>query len=215
MSETDILNKIINSIANLDIQNFPKLCEEALNKGISPTKVITNGLVKGLAIVGEKFEAKEYFIPELIVIGEYVKKVMKILKPHMKKTEMVKIGKVVIGTVQGDLHDIGKNLLKIFLEADGFEVIDLGNDTPKEKFVEIVRKEKPLIVGMSALTTFTMQEMEKIIEALKEAGFRNQVKIIIGGAPITKKFAEMIGADDYARDVIEGVKICKRWMDEI
>ncbi|NVM04925.1 MAG: corrinoid protein [Candidatus Helarchaeota archaeon] len=215
MSETDILNKIINSIANLDIQNVPKLCEEALNKGILPTKIITNGLVKGLAIVGEKFEAKEYFIPELIVVGESVKRAMKILEPHMKKTDIIKIGKVIVGTVHGDLHDIGKNLLKIYLEADGFEVIDLGNDAPKEKFVEIIRAEKPFIVGMSALTTFTMPEMEKVIEALKEAGLRNQVKIIIGGAPITKKFADMIGADDYAKDVIEGVKICKRWMDEI
>ena len=213
MTEKDILNKIINSIANLDIQNVPKLCEEALTEGISPTKIITNGLVKGLAIVGEKYEAKEYFIPELIVVGESIKNAMKILEPHIKTGELIKMGKVIIGTVHGDLHDIGKNLLKIYLEADGFEVIDLGNDVPKEKFIEAIKTEKPLILGMSALTTFTIPEMEKIIKALKKAGLRDQVKIIIGGAPVTQDFAKMIEADAYARDVIEGVKICKRWVD--
>ncbi|MFX1453092.1 MAG: B12-binding domain-containing protein [Promethearchaeota archaeon] len=213
MVEKDILNKIINSIANLDIQNVPKLCEEALTEGISPTKIITNGLVKGLALVGEKYEAKEYFIPELIVVGESIKNAMKILEPHIKKGELIKMGKVIVGTVHGDLHDIGKNILKIYLEADGFEVIDLGNDVSKDKFIEAIKTENPLIVGMSALTTFTMPEMEKVIKALKTVGLRDQVKIIIGGAPVTQDFAEMIEADAYARDIIEGVKICKRWVD--
>ena len=213
MAVKDILNRIINLIVNLEIQNIPELCEKALNEGIPPIKIITNGLVKALAIVGEKFEAKEYFIPELIVAGEGIKNAMQLLEPHIKTGEIVKLGKVIVGTVHGDLHDIGKNILKIYLEADGFEVIDLGNDTPKERFVEAVRTEIPSVIALSALTTFTMPEMENVIKALKEAGLRNQVKIIIGGAPVTKEFAEMIGADAYARDVIEGVKICKRWVD--
>jgi len=213
MAEKEILDKIIKAIADLDIQNVPKLCETALSKGISPFKIITNGLVKGLAIIGEKYEAKEYFIPELIVVGESIKNSMKILEPHIKKGDIIKMGKVVLGTVHGDLHDIGKNIFSIYLEADGFEVIDLGNNVPTEKFIETIRNEKPSILGMSALTTFTMSEMENVIKAIKDVGLRNQVKVIIGGAPVTQKFAEMIGADAYAHDVIEGVKICKRWVD--
>ena len=144
--------------------------------------------------------------------GEVMKEGMKVLEPYLRGSEIRKIGKVVIGTVRGDLHDIGKNIVATLLSAAGFEVIDLGVDVPPEKFVEAVKEHNPDIIGMSALLTTTMIEMENVIKALKEAGLRNRVKIIIGGAPITREFAEKIGADAAARDAVEGVNICKSWV---
>lgn len=210
----EILSKIRDAIVNLDIDNIQRLCEEALKAGIPAYEIVMNGMSKGMEIVGEKYERNEYFLAELIMAGEVMKEGMKVLEPHLKGGEVKKIGKVVIGTVRGDLHDIGKNIVATLLSAAGFEVIDLGVDVPPEKFVEAVKEYKPDIVGMSALLTTTMIEMENVIKALKEAGLRDKVKIIIGGAPVTKEFAERIGADAAARDAVEGVNICKSWMEQ-
>ncbi|MBS7606293.1 MAG: corrinoid protein [Candidatus Bathyarchaeia archaeon] len=210
----EILNKIRDAIVNLDIDNIQRLCEEALKAGIPAYEIVMNGMSKGMEIVGEKYERNEYFLAELIMAGEVMKEGMKVLEPHLKGGEVKKIGKVVIGTVRGDLHDIGKNIVATLLSAAGFEVIDLGVDVPPEKFVEAVKEYRPDIVGMSALLTTTMIEMENVIKALKEAGLRDKVKIIIGGAPVTKEFAEKIGADAAARDAVEGVNICKSWMEQ-
>jgi 5-methyltetrahydrofolate--homocysteine methyltransferase len=165
-----------------------------------------------MEVVGEKYERNEYFLAELIMAGETMKEGMKTLEPHLKAGELKRVGKVVIGTVRGDLHDIGKNIVATLLSAAGFDVIDLGVDVPPEKFVEAVKENSPDIVGMSALLTTTMVEMEDIIKELKKAGLRDKVKVIIGGAPITREYAEKIGADAAARDAVEGVNICKSWM---
>ncbi|MEM2341669.1 MAG: corrinoid protein [Candidatus Bathyarchaeia archaeon] len=211
-SREEILNKIKDAIVNLDIDNIRELCMNAINAGISAYDIVMKGMAKGMEIVGEKYERNEYFLAELIMAGEVMKEGMKFLEPYLKSDEIKKVGKVVIGTVRGDLHDIGKNIVATLLSAAGFEVIDLGVDVPPEKFVEAVREHNPDIVGMSALLTTTMIEMENVIKALKEAGLRDKVKIIIGGAPITSEFAEKIGADVAAKDAIEGVNICKSWV---
>lgn len=210
--EAEILDKIRDSIVNLDINNIAKLCKEAIDSSIPAYKIITDGMSRGMEIVGKKYENGEYFLAELIMAGETMKEGMKIIKPYLKSSDLKRTGKVVIGTVRGDLHDIGKNLVIMLLEGSGFSVIDLGVDVQPEKFVEAVREHEPDIVGISALLTTTMMEMEKVISALKNAGLRNKVKIIVGGAPVTKEFAEMIGADAAARDAVEGAAICKSWM---
>lgn len=212
MTEKEILMKLKESISNMDMEGTKKACNEALAHGVPPIKAISEGLVKGLTIVEEKFEANEYFLTELIMAGEIMKEAIKILEPHFGRAEIKRIGKVVLGTVEGDLHDIGKNIVRILLEAEGFEVIDLGVDVPKEKFVEAVQTHKPIILGLSALITPTMPEMGNVIKALEESGVRSQVKVIIGGAPVTEDFAKMIKADAFGSDAVKGVNICKRWV---
>ncbi|MBS7604908.1 MAG: corrinoid protein [Candidatus Bathyarchaeia archaeon] len=212
MSWEEILGNIKSAIVNLDIENIQRLCLEAIKAGIPAYDIIMKGFSKGLEIVGENYERGEYYLAELVVAGETVKEGMKVLEPYLKGDEAQKIGKVVIGTVRGDLHDIGKNIVAILLRASGFDVIDLGVDVPPERFVEAVREHKPDIVAMSALLTTTMNEMENVIKALKEAGLRNNVKVIIGGAPVTDEFAKKIGADAAAKDAVEGVNICKSWL---
>ncbi|MEM2930274.1 MAG: corrinoid protein [Thermoproteota archaeon] len=212
MSEMSLLTKLKDAIVNLDFDGSKILAQEAVAKGIPPNEIISKGISAAMEEVGKKFEASEYFLSELIVAGEIGKEVSQMLQPYMKGSEIKKIGKVVIGTVKGDLHDIGKNIFGMMLEAAGFEVIDLGNDVSAEAFVEAVRDKKPDIVGMSALLTVTMVEMENIINELKKAGLREKVKVIIGGAPITEDYAKRIGADGYGKDAVVGVDICKAWV---
>ncbi|RJS67675.1 cobalamin-binding protein [Candidatus Bathyarchaeota archaeon] len=212
--EDDILEKIKEAIVNLDIDNIQKLCKEAVDAGIPAYKVVTDGMAKGMDIVGQKYEANEYFLAELIMAGETMKEGMKVLEPYLKTGKVKRLGKVVIGTVRGDLHDIGKNIAATLLRSAGFDVIDLGVDVSPEQFVEAVRRNNPDIVAMSALLTTTMTEMENTIKALKEAGLRDKVKIIIGGAPITPEYAEKIGADAAAKDAVDGVNICKSWVSK-
>ena len=203
---------IRDAIVNLDIDNIGRLCEEAVRAGVPAYEVVMEGMARGMEVVGEKYERNEYFLAELIMAGETMKEGMKTLEPHLKAGELKRVGKVVIGTVRGDLHDIGKNIVATLLSAAGFDVIDLGVDVPPEKFIQAVKENSPDIVGMSALLTTTMVEMEDIIKELKKAGLRDKVKVIIGGAPITREYAEKIGADAAARDAVEGVNICKSWM---
>ncbi len=212
VNKEEMLGRIRDAIVNLDIDNIGRLCEEAVKAGVPAYEVVMNGMAKGMEIVGEKYERNEYFLAELIMAGETMKEGMKVLEPYLKAGELKKIGKVVIGTVRGDLHDIGKNIVATLLSAAGFEVVDLGVDVSPEKFVEAVKENNPDIVGMSALLTTTMVEMEEVIKALKESGLRDKVKVIIGGAPITEEFAKKIGADAAAKDAVEGVNICKSWV---
>jgi len=214
MSKENFLEMIRDSIVNLDFDGAREYTLKALDNKISPQEIISRSIAEGMDIVGKKFEASEYFLSELIVAGEIGKEITKMLEPYLKGSEVKKVGKVVIGTVRGDLHDIGKNIVAIMLESAGFEVIDLGADVPPEKFVEAVKKEKPEIVAMSALLTVTMVEMKSVVDALKEAGIRDRVKIIVGGAPVTEEFAKSIGADGYGADAVQGVRICKAWMEE-
>lgn len=208
----EILGKLRDGIVSFDIGLVQTACKEAIDAGIPAYEAITNGLSKGMDIVGQKYENNEYFLAELIVAGETMKEGVKVLEPYLRSGRMKSTGKVVIGTVRGDLHDIGKNVVVMLLEAAGFEVTDLGVDVSPERFVEAVKNSEPDIVGMSALLTTTMVEMERVIEALKSAGLRDRVKIVVGGAPITQEYAEKIGADAAAKTAVEGVSLCKSWL---
>lgn len=208
----DILRRLRDCVVNLDLQGIQQACKDALNAHIPPYKAIIDGMAKGMEIVGQKYERNEYFLAELIMAGEVMKKGMEILQPHLKLKDIKRSGRVVIGTVSGDLHDIGKNIVATLLKAAGFEVYDLGVDVSTDKFIEAICKYKPDILGMSALLTTTMNEMESVIQEIKRAGLRDKIKVIIGGAPITPEFAEKIGADAAAKDAVEGVEICRKWM---
>ena len=212
MDKTDILNSIRDSIVNLDFEKSKEFTKIALQNKIDPQEIILKSIAEGMEIVGRKFEASEYFLSELIVAGEIGKEITQILEPYLKGSEIKKIGKVVIGTVSGDLHDIGKNIVSMMLEASEFKVVDLGADVPVQSFIEAVKKEKPQIVAMSALLTVTMVEMKNVIEALKQAGLRDQVKVIIGGAAVTEEFSKSIGADGYGANAVQGVRLCKGWI---
>lgn len=186
-----------------------KKIEEALSLGLSVQTILNEGLVKAMDVVGKRFKANEIYVPEVLVAARAMHAGMDVLKPLLLKQRVKKIGKIVIGTVSGDLHDIGKNLVGIMMEGAGFEVIDLGIDISPEKFVDAVRKEKPTFLGMSALLTTTMLYMPKVIDALKEAGLREKVKVIIGGAPVSSDFAKEIGADGHADDARSAVEITR------
>jgi len=212
MRKQEVLARLRDCVVNLDIDGVKRAAREALEAGVTPYEAIMEGMAKGMEVVGQKYEAGEYFLAELIMAGETMKEGLSVLEPYMKTGDMKHIGKVVIGTVEGDLHDIGKNVVITLLTASGFEVIDLGVDVPAEKFVEAVKQYKPDIVAMSALLTTTMVNMAKVIKALEQAGLRDKVKIIVGGAPLTEEYAKQIGADAYGRDAVEGVNICKKWV---
>ena len=215
MSDNQILKKIKEAIIEMELEKSKNYCEQALSQGIDPLTIIEKGIVKGIKIVGEKFEAEDYFLAELIMAGEIIKQSMEILLPHIKGDNNIKsLGKIVIGTGKGDVHDIGKNLVKIFLNAEGFDVIDLGVDVSSNKFMEAIRNEKPKILAISALVSMTLPEVGKLMKALEEANLRKDLKIIIGGAPVTEDFVKDIGADAYAKNAIDGVNICLRWMQE-
>ena len=170
--------------------------------------------MKGLEIVGKKYEAKEYFLIELIMAGETMKTGMEIIAPHLKSDDLKKTGTVVIGTVEGDLHDIGKNIVSTLLFSSGFEVHDLGVDVPADKFIEKVKETEADVLALSALLTTTMLEMGNIIEKLRTEGIREQVKVILGGAPLSEEYAEEIGADAFASGAITGVETIKKLISD-
>ncbi len=183
--------------------------EEAVIEAVKNTEPIkiTEELINGLKLAGEKFKSGEYFVVDMMQAAETFKEGMKIIKPKLGDTKKEYKGKIVLGTVQGDIHDIGKNLVLTMFEGAGFEVIDLGIDVHKNEFVESVKNDKPDIIGLSALLTTTMLEMEGVIQALKTNNLRNQVKIMVGGAPVSERFAQSIGADSYAPNATEAVSI--------
>ena len=210
-TEKEVLAKLRDAIVNLDIDGVKKAAEEALAAGIPAYKAVVDGMAKGMEVVGQKYEDGEYFLAELIMAGETMKEGMTVLEPHLKAGDIKTAGKVVMGTVRGDLHDIGKNVVATLLKAANFEVIDLGVDISAEQFIETVKKENPDILAMSALLTTTMIEMENVMKALEKEGLRDKVKVIIGGAPITPEYAKKIGADAAAKDAVEGIRICTEW----
>jgi len=201
------LNTIIDALIIGEIGNLTDLVKKALDDGIAPKDILNNGFNKGMDIVGEKMQTGEMFIPEVLRSANAMKAAVEILKPLLSAGDVTSSGKVVIGTVKGDLHDIGKNLVKLMLESAGFEVIDLGVDVEPEVFINAIKENNANIVALSALLTTTMNVMKETVDALVEAGQRDNVKIIIGGAPVTQKFADEIGADGYASD---GGAACKR-----
>jgi len=181
----------------------------ALAEGVKPSTLLFDCLIPAMSEVGERFERNEFFVPEMLIAARAMQAGMSQLKPLLVDSGVKPIGKVAIGTVKGDLHDIGKNLVKMMVEGAGFEVVDLGTDVPPEKFVAAVREHQPKLVGLSALLTTTMVNMKTIIEALQEAGLRGSVKVMVGGAPVTDSFARQVGADAYAPDAASAVDIAR------
>lgn len=189
-----------NAIIECNVERATELTQEAIDQGAGPADVINDGLIKGMNVVGQRFKEGEMYVPEVLMAARAMNSGMDICKPLLVEGEVSSAGKVVLGTVAGDLHDIGKNLVGMMMESGGMEVIDLGMDVDPEKFAEAVREHKPDVVGMSALLTTTMLAMKDTIEVLQEEGLRDSVKIIIGGAPVTSDFADEIGADGWAPD---------------
>ena len=184
-----------------------ELTQAALDNNIPADEIIANGMTAGMEIVGEKFNAKEYYIPDMLASAEAVSAAMDILKPHLEASNIETKGTFAIVTVRGDIHDIGKNIVAILLKGSGYEVTDLGIDIPTEKIVEYVRENNPEYLGLSALLTTTMLVMGDIIEALKAAGLRNTVKVLVGGAAVSKEYAREIGADAYCIDGFDAVSV--------
>ncbi|MEM1574668.1 MAG: corrinoid protein [Nitrososphaerota archaeon] len=213
MNEDKILQMLKESILSFDVEKAVNAAKEAIKANIDPIKAIEEGFTKGIREVGELFAKGEIFLPELIMAGEAMKAAIEILKPLIPSGKGLKsLGKVVIGTVAGDLHDIGKSIVVSMLTANGFEVYDLGVDVPTEAFIKKVKEVNANILGLSALLTSTLPEMKKIIDELKKEGLRNKVKVIIGGAATTQKYANEIGADAWAGDAIEAVSKIKELM---
>jgi len=193
-----LLKEMTEALYKGDAEKVAELTRKALDLGVPPEVVLNNGLISGMNRVGKDFRDGVLFVPEVLIAARAMKAGMGILRPLLAETGASSAGTFVIGTVKGDLHDIGKNLVAMMLEGAGFRVIDLGVDTPPERFIEAVKQSNAQIVGMSALLTTTMVEMRKVIEALKEAGLRDKVKVMVGGAPVTQDYADEIGADGYA-----------------
>ncbi len=206
---SDILEKIASNLYDGEDQEVAELVQKALDQGVSAGDILSGGLIAGMDEVGKDFKAGDLFVPEVLIAARAMHAGMGVLRPLLAESDVPSAGKYVIGTVQGDLHDIGKNLVKMMLEGAGFETIDLGTDADAAAFVDAVREHQPTVVGMSALLTTTMVNMKATIEALTEAGLRDSVKIMIGGAPVTAAFAEEIGADAYAPDAASAVDVAR------
>jgi len=208
----DILEKIESLFADVaSIEQAKELTQMALDEGISPVKIMRS-MTDGLTRAGRKYEEGEFFLSELIMSGIMAQEVSKMLQPHMLNSSDDRLGKVVIGTVNGDIHDLGKNLVSMMLSCAGFEVVDLGVDVASEIFVKAVEKENPVIAAMSCLLTNAMNEMRGVIDGMEAAGVRRRVSVIVGGRPLTPGFAKEIGADWYGKDAIEGMKIARTMM---
>jgi 5-methyltetrahydrofolate--homocysteine methyltransferase len=183
--------------------------QAGLDTGIAPSDILNKGCIAAMGEVGRLFEEGEMFVPEMLIAARAMQAGMAILKPHLAEGEITSAGKVILGTVAGDLHDIGKNLVGMMMEGAGFEIVDLGTDVTADAFVNAVREHKADIVGMSALLTTTMPSMTATVEALTEAGLRDEIKVLVGGAPVTQAFADEIGADGFAPDASSATRVAK------
>ncbi|HID10624.1 MAG TPA: cobalamin-binding protein [Candidatus Latescibacteria bacterium] len=203
------LQGIAENVIKGNAPEVERLVREAIDEGVSAGDILNKGLVAGMSVVGDKFKRNEFYVPEVLIAARAMKAGMTLLRPLLVETGVKPVAKFIIGTVKGDLHDIGKNLVAMMMEGAGFQVIDLGIDVAPEKFVESIQNESPDLVGMSALLTTTMLSMKTTIEALEKAGVRDKVKVIIGGAPVTQDYADEIGADGYAPDAASAVDKAK------
>ncbi|RLE11311.1 dimethylamine corrinoid protein 3 [Candidatus Aerophobetes bacterium] len=203
-----------NALVIRDRKSFMDLTGELVEKGIDTVDLIERGFRAGMEEVGGKFEALEIFIPDMIEAAEIMEEGLRILRPILeKKKELKTLGRVVLGTIQGDVHEIGKNIVKIMLQGAGFEVIDLGRDVEIMRFVDCVKEKKPDLVGISALMTNTMVNIPKVIECLRELGLRDNVKVMVGGAPVLEEWALKIGADGYGENAMEAVGVAKKLLN--
>jgi 5-methyltetrahydrofolate--homocysteine methyltransferase len=205
-----IYEQLYTAILEGQSDKTPGLAQKALDQGLAPKDILDNGMVVGMNEVGARFKAGDMFVPEVLMSAEAMQAGLKVLRPHLISSGAKLIGKIVIGTVKGDLHDIGKNLVGMLCEGAGFEVIDLGFNIEPEKFVEAIKQHQPQIVGLSALLTTTMRAMGHTIKALEEAGLRDKVKIMVGGAPVDAAFAKRIGADGYGSNAPAGADLAKK-----
>ena len=209
------LQKLHDAILDGDAKTAAAVTREALDAGTDPLELVTNYMVPAMDEVGRRFECEEYFVPELLISARAMKGALELIRPLLAARGDKPVGRVAIGTVKGDLHDIGKNLVASMLEGGGFEVIDLGADVSPEKFVDAVQNKGAGIVALSALLTVTMPAMKTTIEALRAAGVREKVKVMVGGAPVTSQYATEIGADGYSENAISAVSLARKMAAQV
>jgi len=207
------IKMLFDSVISGEKTSVEKIVTELIHNGVDPTIILQDGLIAAMTEVGNRFECGDFFVPEMLVAARAMQGGLVILKPHLIEKGIKSISKVVIGTVKGDLHDIGKNLVAMMLEGAGFEIHDLGTDVSPDKFLAEVKNHQPEILGMSALLTTTMVNMKATIDALVEEGLRDKVKVIVGGAPVTQEYAMQIGADGYGSDASRAVNLVKSLVD--
>lgn len=208
------LKKLYEAVLNGDSKGSVAITKQAIAEKIDPLELVTTYMIPAMDEVGRRFECSEYFVPELLLSARAMKSALELIRPLLAASGVQPVGRVVIGTVKGDLHDIGKNLVSSMLEGSGFEVKDLGTDVSPEKFVEAVRESKAQVVCLSSLLTVTMPSMRTTITALENAGLRKQVKVLVGGAPVTSQYAEQIGADAYGENANSAVTLARKMVAE-
>ncbi len=207
-----LFERISTAILEGDAEKAPKFVEKALAEGVTAKDILDNALLVGMQEVGVRFRAGDMFVPEVLMSAEAMQQAMIVLRPQLVASGVKLIGKVLLGTVKGDLHDIGKNLVGMMCEGAGFEVIDIGFNAEPEKFIEAIKQHQPQVVGMSAMLTTTMRAMGHTIKAIEEAGLRDTVKIMVGGAPVDAEFAKRIGADGYGSNAPAGAELAKKFV---
>lgn len=205
------VNDLFEAVIDGDKQGVLQSIQSSITEGISPEEILHDGIIAGMSEVGRLFEEGEFFVPEMLIAARAVKEGLAVLKPYLLQANIQPQGKVLIGTVKGDLHDIGKNLVSIMLEGAGYQIVDLGVDVDTAHFLEMIEKEKPDVVALSALLTTTMRSMEEVVQAVRQ-NVDGAVKIIVGGAPVTQKFADEIGADGYSADASKAVRLVESLM---
>lgn len=213
MDKTELFNEITSALIEMEEEKVSELCKRALESGIPPYETITGALVPGMDEVSRLYEEEEYFLPEVLICSDAFNAGLDVLKPYLEKSEMGKPVKVIMGVIEGDTHDIGKNLVRILMEASNFEVYDLGRDVKLDSFIDKAEEVGADIIGMSTLMTTTMEGMKTVIERLKERNLRDKYKVMIGGGPVSQRFADLIGADLYTKDASEAVRKVKEIMD--
>lgn len=206
---SEIFEQLSTCVLEGDAQKAEELTKKALEEGVSPNEILNKGLVVGMAEVGVRFKRGDMFVPEVLMSAEAMHAGQEVLRPLLSESDADRVGKILLGTVKGDLHDIGKNLVGMMCEGSGFDVIDLGFNVDPEVFVSAIKEHQPDIVGMSAMLTTTMRAMGYTIKAIEEAGLRDKVKIIVGGAPVDAEFSERIGADGYGSNAVSGPELAK------
>jgi len=204
-----VLNEIAENLMKGQAPKVKELVQQALDEGIEPATVLGDGLISGMNVIGERFKKNEVYVPEVLIAARAMHAGMDILKPALADAGVESKGKVIVGTVKGDLHDIGKNLVCMMLEGAGFEVVDIGIDCSAEKFVQTAQEKDVTLIGMSALLTTTMPAMKSVIEEIEKLGLKDKIKTMIGGAPVTQNYADEIGADGYAPDAASAVDVAK------
>jgi len=207
---SEIFERLSTAVLEGDAEKAHKLVERGLKQGLSPKEILDNGLIVGMDEVGARFKRGDMFVPEVLMSADSMAAGMEILRPLLVESGVEMLGKVLMGTVKGDLHDIGKNLVSMLCEGAGFEIIDLGFNAEPEKFIEGIKQHQPQVVGMSAMLTTTMRAMGHTIKAIEEAGLRDKVKIMVGGAPVDRDFANAIGADGYGSNAPSGAELAKQ-----